>query len=131
MSNRTLKVTWSDQIEYLFNNADSIPTTGGVYEIQGRKKSDGGYTRRYVGASKNLKQTYSKLLSGEESNEKLKSFLKEKRSFFRYVKSDDEQLRKDLEKGLYHKYKHSFIDVEDAPSGSGKFLIISVQEINA
>ena len=130
MVNATLKVTWSEKVEYLTNNTGSIPSTGGVYEIQGRKKTDGGYTRRYVGRSDNLKQTYSEHLSNGESNEKLRQFLKEKRAFFRYVKITSDQTRKDLESGLYSKYRHSFIDNGKAPSGSGKYLKISVEENN-
>src|SRR5207245_2604479 len=85
--NATLKITWSEKVEYVTNNADSIPSAGGVYEILGRKKTDGGYTRRYVGISDNLKEAYAKHFSTEESNEKLRQFLKEKKSFFRYIKS--------------------------------------------
>ena len=131
MVDATLKVTWSEKIEYVTNNTESIPSNGGVYEIQGRKKSDGGYTRRFVGISENLKETYSKYLEGKGPNEKLNQFLKEKKSFFRYVKINSEQTRKDLEKALYHKYKHSFIDMENPPSGSGKYMKLSVEEINA
>jgi excinuclease UvrABC nuclease subunit len=129
MMNCTLKITWSDKIEFLSNNAKSIPSYAGVYEIQGRKKTDGGYTRRYVGTSQNLRDTYSRHLSNVESNDKLKQFLKDKKSFFRYVKVSDELLRKDLERGLYHKYRHSFVKNENTP-GSGKYSKISVEENN-
>ena len=128
--NATLKISWSDKIEYRNDNVKSIPSTGGVYEIQGRKTTDGGYTRRYVGESDNLQETYSKYLAGHASNEKLNQFLKEKKSFFRYVKINSDSIRKDLEKGLYSKYKHSFVDVEHMPSGSGKYVKISVEEKN-
>ena len=130
MVNATLKITWSEKVEYVNKNADSIPSSGGVYEIQGRKKTDGGYTRRYVGSSENLRETYDRHLSNEEANQKLRQFLSEKRSFFRYVKSSNDQIRKDLEKGLYSKYKHSFIDNGKTPSGSGKYVKISVEENN-
>jgi len=129
--NATLKVIWSEKVEYLSENTESIPQSGGVYEIQGRTKTDGQYTRRFVGASDNLKESYSKYLSGKGSNEKLNQFLKEKKSFFRYVKINSEQTRKDLEKGLYSKYKHSFIDIENPPTGSGKYVKISIEENNA
>jgi len=128
--NATLKITWSEKVEYLTKNAESIPSSGGVYEIQGRKKVDGGYTRRYVGASENLRETFDRHLSNDESNQKLRQFLNEKKSFFRYVKSNNDQIRKDLEKGLYSKYRHSFIDNEKTPSGSGKYMQISVEENN-
>ncbi len=128
--NATLKIIWSEKIEYRDDNAESIPSTGGVYEIQGKKTSDGGFTRRYVGESNNLKETYSKHLAGYTSNEKLNQFLKEKRSFFRYVKINSDSIRKDLEKGLYSKYKHSFVDAEHLPSGSGKYVKINVEEKN-
>lgn len=131
MTNATLKITWSEKIEWVSQNAESIPSTGGVFEIQGRKKTDGGYTRRYVGASDNLKETYSKYIAGKGLNEKLNKFLQEKRSFFRYIKIHDELLRKDLEKGLYNKYRHSFVDTDRPPIGSGKYLRISVEENNA
>ncbi|TLX84692.1 MAG: hypothetical protein E6K98_02005 [Thaumarchaeota archaeon] len=131
MVNATLKITWSEKVEYVTKNADVVPASGGVYEIQGRKKTDGGYTRRYVGTSDNLRQAYAKHLSTGESNEKLRQFLKEKKSFFRYVKSSSDQVRKDLERGLYSKYRHSFIENEKAPSGSGKYMKISVEENNA
>ena len=130
MVNAKVKITWSDKIEYVTKNADSIPASGGVYEIQGRKKTDGGYTRRYVGTSENLRETYDRHLSNEESNQKLRQFLSEKRSFFRYVKSSNDQMRKDLEKGLYSKYRHSFIENEKTPSGSGKYMNIRVEENN-
>ena len=129
--NATLKVIWSEKVEYLNENTESIPQSGGVYEIQGRTKTDGRYTRRFVGASDNLKESYSNCLSGKGSNEKLNQFLKEKKSFFRYVKINSEQTRKDLEKGLYSKYKHSFIDMENPPTGSGKYVKISIEENNA
>lgn len=128
--NATLKITWSQKVEYLSNNTESIPPSGGVYEIQGRKMTDGGYTRRYVGVTDNLKETYAGYLSGKGSNEKLNQFLQKKKSFFRYVKINNEQIRKDLERGLYHKYRHSFIDSENQPSGSGKYAQISVEEKN-
>jgi len=129
--NATLKVIWSEKVEYLSENTESIPQSGGVYEIQGRTKTDGLYTRRFVGASDNLKESYSKYLSGKGSNEKLNQFLKEKKSFFRYVKINSEQTRKDLEKGLYSKYKHSFIDMQNPPTGSGKYVKINIEENNA
>jgi len=128
--NATLKITWSEKVEYVTNNADSIPSAGGVYEILGRKKTDGGYTRRYVGISDNLKEAYAKHFSTEESNEKLRQFLKEKKSFFRYIKINSDQIRMDLEKGLYSKYRHSFIGNGKTPSGSGKYMKISVEENN-
>jgi len=128
--NATLKITWSEKVEFVTKNADSIPSSGGVYEIQGRKKTDGMYTRRYVGASENLREAYAKHLSDGGSNQKLKQFLKERKSFFRYVKITNDQVRKDLEKGLYSKYRHSFIDNEKVPSGSGKYMKISVEENN-
>lgn len=131
MLNATLKITWSEKVEYVTKNAESIPSSGGVYEIQGRKKVDGGYTRRYVGASENLRETFDRHLSNDESNPKLRQFLSEKKSFFRYVKSNNVQIRKDLEKGLYSKYRHSFIDNEKMPSGSGKYMKISVEENNS
>ena len=131
MLNATLKITWSEKVEYVIKNAESIPSSGGVYEIQGRKKADGGYTRRYVGASENLRETFDRHLSNDESNQKLRQFLNEKKSFFRYVKSNNVQIRKDLEKGLYSKYRHSFIDNEKMPSGSGKYMKISVEENNS
>jgi hypothetical protein len=128
--NCTLKITWSDKIEYLTNNAKSIPSYAGVYEIQGRKKTDGGFTRRYVGVSNNLQEAFSKHLSEIEANDKLKQFLKDKKSFFRYVKISDELLRKDLQRGLYSKYRHSFVDNDNPPPGSGKYSKISVEENN-
>ena len=130
MTNATLKIRWSERIECLEDNTESIPSIGGVYEIQGRKTSDGGYTRRYLGQSNNLKETYLKYLAGHESNKKLNQFLKEKKSFFRYIKINSDSIRKDVEKGLYSKYKHSFVDAEHMPSGSGKYVKISVEEIN-
>lgn len=131
MVNATLKITWSEKIECVSQNAKSIPSDGGVYEIQGRKKTDGEYTRRYVGASNNLKETYSKYLAGKDLNEKLSKFVQEKKSFFRYVKINNELVRKDLEKGLYNKYRHSFVETDRLPIGSGKYLKISVEENNA
>lgn len=131
MLNCTLKITWSDKVEFLSNNAKSVPSYSGVYEIQGRKKADGGYTRRFVGTSENLRETFSKHLSESESNDQLRQFLKDKKSFFRYVKISDAQLRKDLATGLYHKYRHSFVDNDNAPSGSGKYSKISVEENNS
>jgi hypothetical protein len=128
--NATLKITWSEKVEYLSNNTESIPLNGGVYEIQGRKKTGDGYTRRYVGVTDNLKEAYTKCLAGNGSNEKLNQFLKEKKSFFRYVKINNEQTRKDLESGLFHKYRHSFIDSTNQPSGSGKYVKINVEERN-
>ncbi|HJU13560.1 MAG TPA: hypothetical protein VJ792_03810 [Candidatus Nitrosotalea sp.] len=130
MVDATLKIIWSEKIECRNDNLGSIPSTGGVYEIQGRKTSDGGYTRRYVGKSDNLKATYSEYLLGHAQNQKLNQFLKEKKSFFRFVKINSDSIRKDLEKGLYSKYKHSLVDAKHIPSGSGKYLKISVEETN-
>ncbi|MGI0083133.1 MAG: hypothetical protein ACREAG_07525 [Nitrosopumilaceae archaeon] len=130
MLNCTFKITWSNRIGYQSDNIDGIPASGGVYEIQGRKTTDGGYTRRYIGMSENLRQIYSKHLSDDESNEKLKKFLREKKAFFRYVTSDREQTRKDLQKGLYYKHKHSFNNGDVLPSGSGKYLEIKIEETN-
>ncbi|MDE1862122.1 MAG: hypothetical protein KGI33_04325 [Thaumarchaeota archaeon] len=130
MAEATLRIIWSEKIECRNENTESIPSTGGVYEIQGRKTSDGTYTRRYVGTSTDLKETYLKHLGGNASNEKLRRFLKEKKSFFRYVKINGDSTRKDLEKGLYSKYKHSFVDAEHIPSGSGKYAKINVEETN-
>jgi excinuclease UvrABC nuclease subunit len=129
--NCTMKITWSEKVEHVKNNAQTVPPSAGVYEVQGRKKTDGGYTRRYVGTSDNLRDTFARHLSGIESNDKLKEFLKDKKSFFRYVKISDELLRKDLERGLYQKYRHSFVDNSKPPSGSGKYSKISVEEKNA
>ena len=129
--NCTLKIKWSDKVEYVTNNTKSIPSHAGVYEIQGKKKTDDGFTRRYVGVSNNLQESFSKHLSEVDSNDKLKQFLKDKKSFFRYVKISDELLRKDLESGLYSKYKHSFVDNNNPPSGSGKYSKITVEENNA
>jgi len=129
--NCTFKITWSNRIPFQTTQINSIPERPGVYEIQGRKKTDGGYTRRYVGISENLRQVYSKHLSDNEPNEKLKSFLKEKKAFFRYVPNDAEQTRKDVEKGLYFKHKHSFNTLDNPPAGSGKYLKIKIEETNA
>ena len=131
MLNCTFKITWSSRIEYQSNRAADIPSKAGVYEIQGRKTADGGYTRRYLGTSENLRQSFTQHLSDDEQNEKLKKFLKEKKAFFRYVTSDTEQARKDLEKGLYYAYKHSFYDSDNVPVGSGRYEKIKIQESNA
>ena len=131
MLNCNFKITWSNRIGYENANQAKIPSSAGVYEIQGRKTTDGGYTRRFVGTADNLAQTYSTHLSDKESNEKLRTFLKEKKAFFRYVTSDGESTRKDLEKGLYFKYKHSFIASDAPPSGSGKYDKIHIIETNA
>lgn len=130
LMNCTLKIKWSDKVEYVTNNTKSIPSYAGVYEIQGKKKTDVGFTRRYVGASNNLQESFSKHLSEVDPNDQLKQFLKDKKSYFRYVKISDELLRKDLEKGLYSKYKHSFVDNNNPPSGSGKYSKIIVEENN-
>ena len=131
MLNCNFKITWSGRIGYDTANKTKVPSSAGVYEIQGRKTADGGYTRRYVGTSDNLQQIYSTHLSEKESNEKLRAFLKEKKAFFRYVTSDGESTRKDLEKGLYFKYKHSFNASDTPPSGSGKYDKINIIETNA
>ncbi len=129
--NCNFKITWSSRIGYENANTSKIPSSAGVYEIQGRKTSDGGYTRRFVGTTDNLQRIYAKHLSDNESNEKLKAFLKEKKAFFRYVTSDGETTRKDIEKGLYLKYKHSFNTTDIVPSGSGKYDKINITETNA
>jgi len=126
-----MKITWSNRIPVQNTNIKDIPERPGVYEIQGRKKADTGYTRRYVGMAENLKHVYSEHLSDNEPNEKLKNFLKEKKAFFRYVTSDAEHTRKDLEKGLYFKHKHSFNTLDNPPAGSGKYLKIKIEESNA
>ena len=126
-----MKITWSNRIPVQSAHINDIPERPGVYEIQGRKKVDGGYTRRYVGMAENLKHVYSEHLSDNEPNEKLKNFLKEKKAFFRYVTSDAEHTRKDLEKGLYFKHKHSFNTLDNPPAGSGKYLKIKIEESNA
>ena len=131
MLNCTFKITWSNRVAFQNTHITVIPEKPGVYEIQGRKKTDGGYTRRYVGMAENLRQVYSKHLSDNEPNEKLKNFLKEKKAFFRYVTSDAEPTRKDLEKGLYFKHKHSFNTLDNPPAGSGKYLKIKIEESNA
>jgi hypothetical protein len=129
--NCNFKITWSSRIGYENTNKAKIPSGAGVYEIQGRKTTDGGYTRRFVGITDNLQQIYAKHLSDNEANEKLRAFLKEKKAFFRYVTSDGESTRKDLEKGLYFKYKHSFNTTDTPPSGSGKYDKIRIMETNA
>ena len=126
-----MKITWSSRIPFQTTQINNIPERAGVYEIQGRKKADGGYTRRYVGISKNLRQVYSKHLSDDEPNVKLRDFLKEKKAFFRYVPSDAEQTRKDVEKGLFYKHKHSFNTLDNPPAGSGKYSKIMIEETNA
>lgn len=131
MLNCQFKITWSSRIGYENNNKPKIPSDPGVYEIQGRKTADGGYTRRFVGTTENLQKIYAKHLSDTEANEKLRNFLKEKKAFFRYVTSDGESTRKDLEKGLYFKYKHSFNEFENPPAGSGKYDKIRITETNA
>ena len=130
MLNCNFKITWSNRVGIQSDKINAIPTRGGVYEIQGRKTRDGGYTRRYVGTSENLREIYSRHLSDHEQNEKLKKFLKEKKAFFRYVTADLEQTRKDLEKGLYYTHKHSFNPSDNPPSGSGKYLKIKIVETN-
>lgn len=128
--NCNFKITWSSRIGYENANTSKIPSGAGVYEIQGRKTADGGYTRRFIGATDNLQRIYAKHLSDNETNEKLRAFLKEKRAFFRYVTSDGESTRKDLEKGLYFKYKHSFNTSDTTLSGSGKYDKINITETN-
>lgn len=130
MLNCTIKITWSNRLEYKDKHIDDIPAKAGVYEIQGRKATDGGYTRRYLGVTDDLKKIYSEHLSDIEQNEKLKKFLKEKRAFFRYVPVDAEQTRKDVEKGLYYQYKHSFNDSSAPPIGSGRYVKIKIEEAN-
>ena len=130
MLNCSFKITWSNRIEYQGDKISKIPITGGVYEIQGRSKENGGYTRRYVGVSENLQQVYKEHLSEKEQNEKLRKFLGEKKAFFRYVTSDREQTRKDIEKALYFKHKHSFNPADNPPNGSGKYLKIKIEETN-
>lgn len=44
--------------------------------------------------------------------------------------SDGESTRKDLEKGLYFKYKHSFNTPDTTLSGSGKYDKINITETN-
>ena len=129
--NCNFKITWSSRIGYENANTSKIPSSAGVYEIQGRKTSDGGYTRRFVGTTDNLQRIYAKHLLDDEANEKLKAFLKEKKAFFRYVTSDGETTRKDIEKGLYFKYRHSFNTTDTVPSGSGKYDKINITETNA
>jgi len=128
--NCNYKITWSGKVVYAVDNKNNIPSNAGVYEIQGKKVADGGFTRRYVGITENLQQSYLDHLSNQETNEKLKLFLREKRAFFRYLKSDTERIRKDIEKGLYDKFKHSFKDTDNLPLGSGKYSKIKITETN-
>ena len=130
MLNCSFKITWSNRVEYQSEKISKIPITGGVYEIQGRNKGNGGYTRRYVGAADNLQQVYVNHLSEKEQNEKLKKFLSEKKAFFRYVTSDREQTRMDIEKALYYKHKHSYNPIDNPPNGSGKYQKIKIEETN-
>lgn len=129
--NCNFKITWSSRIGYENANTSKIPSSAGVYEIQGRKTADGGYTRRFVGTTDNLQRIYAKHLLDNEANEKLRAFLKEKKAFFRYVTSDGESTRKDIEKGLYSKHKHSFNTDDITPPGSGKYDKINITETNA
>ncbi len=128
--NCNFKITWSSKVTYTDDNKKNIPSNAGVYEIQGKKIDNGGFTRRYVGMTENLQRSYVEHLSDKETNEKLKTFLREKRAFFRYLTSDAERIRKDIEKGLYDKYKHSFKATDNPPIGSGKYSKIKIVETN-
>ena len=127
--NCNFKITWSSRVGYENSNTSKIPSSAGVYEIQGRKTADGGYTRRFVGTTDNLQRIFSQHLLDNEANEKLKEFLKEKKAFFRYVTSNGDSTRKDVEKGLYSKHKHSF-NTNGTTLGSGKYDKINITETN-
>lgn len=130
MNDCDFTVTWSKRIEYLEKNSNDVPKSEGVYEIQGHISSQNEYTRKYVGRSDDLRRRYLEHLSDDEQNQALKKFLKEKLAFFRYTKTENESVSKDVEKGLYDKYKHNFNDPNNPSSGSGKCKIIQIKETN-
>lgn len=110
-------------------NKKDVPKKIGAYEIQGRTTS-GEYTRRYVGMTDDLNRRFSEHLLTSEPNLELKKFIAEKNTFFRYTTTDTEDTAKDVEKGLYDKYKHTYNDKDHPPSGSGKCLSVKIMETN-
>jgi len=123
-------INWSERIEYYNEKKDDVPKEQGVYEIQGYMSNENEYTRRYVGSTDNLRNRFLQHLSDNEPNEKIKNFLREKKPFFRFTKTDDESMSKDIEKGLYDKHKHTLNDPEHPPPGSGKCTKITISEKN-
>lgn len=123
-------VRWSDKINYGEINSKFIPKSIGVYEIQGHISADNKYTRRYVGMSDDLNRRFSEHLLNSEPNTNLREFISTKKVFFRYVTTETEDIAKDIEKGLYDKYKHTYNDPEHPPNGSGKCSTIQITEEN-
>lgn len=117
-------------MEYLKENEKDIPSEYGVYEIQGHISDGNKFTRRYVGMSDDLKRRFTEHLRSDEPNKKLKEFLAAKKVFFRYATTKTEDIAKDIEKGLYDKYGHTYNDNDHPPSGSGKCLSVKITETN-
>lgn len=126
----SFEITWSTQIEYVDEKKKEIPEEEGVYEIQGRISSKNKYTRRYVGRTDDLRRRFGEHLQDNEPNKELKKFLNEKKTYFRFIKTKDETISKDIEKGLYEKYNHTFNDPEKPPEGSGNCTEIFIKESN-
>jgi len=123
-------ITWSTQIEYTDEKKGEIPKEEGVYEIQGYVANRNEYTRRYVGRTDDLQRRFGEHLLNNEPNEKLKKFLNEKKAYFRYTKTENESMSKDIENGLYDIYRHTCNDPEKPPAGSGNCQKISINESN-
>jgi len=97
MENWTL--VWTKLTEFNETNIKSIPEEPGVYRFSYKK--DDKYYVFYVGQSDNIRKKFLEHMSPIESNEEIKSYIAEKKCYFKYAKVTEEDIRKAVERQLY------------------------------
>lgn len=126
MAKYTIDVYWSGVEEYTEENGENIPEESGIYEILEKNENTEKYDRRYLGQTNDLRGRYYEHLSDDEENENISEGVSNLVCGLDFALIDDEDDRKDAEKGLYEKYDYQWNEIE--PEGSGRNHDIEVEE---
>lgn len=129
MTKYVIDVYWSGVEEYIEENGKNIPEDSGVYEILVKNKNTGKYMRHYIGQADDLRERYYEHLSDNEENEGISGGVSKWVCGFDFALIDDEDDRKDAEKGLYEKHDYKWNEIE--PEGSGRSHDIEIVEHEA
>ncbi|MFH1990559.1 MAG: hypothetical protein ABIJ19_01765 [Patescibacteria group bacterium] len=99
-----IQINWSKLIPLKKEEIEKIVASGGVYRIS-KKADDGKYYVFFIGHDENIKEKLLLHLSEEETNLRLKAFLKLGGDFkFRYAIVKEKNTQEAIEKQMYKIY---------------------------